>query len=186
MAGDWGNTFCIVNPRTFADGLDLFDINIVTARSGCVMKKILIVEDHAEVREPLAMLLRHEGFEARRAANGSEALALLALETPDLILLDMVMPKMDGLTLLELLRRDVRWGNIPVLLLTGVIEGSTLARARQLKVAGIIFKPKFNVEELVLKIREIVPESARVQGSGFGVQENSHLPATSDSSSVAS
>ena len=70
------------------------------------MKKILIVEDHAEVREPLAMLLHHEGFEARRAANGSEALALLALETPDLILLDMIMPKMDGLTLLELLRRD--------------------------------------------------------------------------------
>jgi len=122
------------------------------------MKKILIVEDHAEVREPLARLLRHEGFDARRAANGSEALALLASETPDLILLDMIMPKMDGLTLLELIRRDVRWENIPVLVVTGVIEGSTLARARQLKVAGILFKPKFTVEELLLKIREIVPE----------------------------
>src|SRR3954471_13349351 len=70
-----------------------------------VMTLILIADDHPIAREPLARLLRHEGYETACAANGLEALELLRERRPDLILLDMMMPKMGGLAFLRALRR---------------------------------------------------------------------------------
>ena len=117
------------------------------------MRSILIVEDHAIVREPLSRLLEMEGYRTFLAGNGMEALALLEREQVDLVLLDMIMPKKDGLAFLEALRADSRWTELPVILMTSMIEGSQLDRARSLHVDSVLFKAKFNIEELFARIR---------------------------------
>ena len=70
------------------------------------MGTILIVDDHPVTREPLAKLLRYEGYQTVCAANGAEAMAALESGSPDLVLLDVVMPKVDGLSFLEAARHD--------------------------------------------------------------------------------
>ena len=115
--------------------------------------RILVVEDHAVTRDPLARLLRYEGYQTVCAANGAEALAALEAEKPDLVLLDVVMPKVDGLTFLDAVRHDERYKDLPVILLTGLLDTKQLARARALKVRDIITKAKFTVDELMARIR---------------------------------
>src|SRR4051794_29472299 len=112
------------------------------------MKTILIIEDHAEVREPMARLLKMEGYETLVAGNGNEAMNVLRSKAVDLMLLDLMMPRMDGVALMENLHRDPSLAQIPILVLTGVIEGSSLTKARQGAVAGVLFKSRFTVEEL--------------------------------------
>ena len=87
------------------------------------MTHVLVVDDHAITREPLARLLRIEGFEASVASNGFEALDKIRSSPPDIILLDLMMPKMDGVALLTELRQDARCKDIPVILMTSLSEG---------------------------------------------------------------
>lgn len=122
------------------------------------MARILIVEDHPITREPLVRLLQQEGFEAVSAANGLEALEALNGEPVDLVLLDLMMPKMDGLRLLESVRHDARWRELPVIVLTALVEGSHLDRARELNVAEVIMKARFGVPELFARIRALLPD----------------------------
>jgi len=118
------------------------------------MKTILIIEDHAEVREPLARLLQVEGYHVLTAANGAEGLAVLQHTTPDLLLMDLMMPRMDGITLLQIVRHDPRWRDLPVVVLTGLVDGSLLTRARELNVSALLLKSKFKVDELFTRIRQ--------------------------------
>ena len=120
---------------------------------GCVMKTILIIEDHAEVREPLARLLQVEGYHVLAAAHGVEGLGLLDRHSADLILLDLMMPRMDGITLLQIVRSDPRWQDLPVIVLSGLAEGSLLNRARELNVSALMLKSKFKVDELFAQVR---------------------------------
>ncbi len=84
------------------------------------VKKILIVEDEAPLRAILKDNLLYEGFAVIEARDGKEGLSLAKKEKPDLILLDILMPKMDGITMMEKLRKE-RWGrNIPIILLTNL------------------------------------------------------------------
>ena len=114
---------------------------------------ILVVDDHPVTREPLARLLRYEGFEARCAANGVEALDLLAESAADLILLDVVMPKMNGVDFLQNVRDDPRWRSIPVIALTGCMEPNLFARLENLGVAEVMSKARFTVDELMDRVR---------------------------------
>ena len=120
--------------------------------SGFVMNTILIIEDHPEVREPLARILKYEGFHAICASNGAEALGTLAIVAPDLVLLDLVMPRMDGLHFLESMRQDERFNHLPVILMTG-LDGSAVARAKELGVVAVIPKAKFTMDGLLSQIR---------------------------------
>ena len=82
------------------------------------MSRILIVEDLVSGREALAKLLQKEGFEVAGARNGAEALARLKEGGIDLVLLDHMMPEVDGLTFLSGIRRFPKWKNLPVIMLT--------------------------------------------------------------------
>ena len=73
-------------------------------------KKILIVEDEVVVALPLLDTLKKEGFDVIKAKDGEEGLAVALRDRPDLILLDILMPKMDGLTMMKKLRAENEWG----------------------------------------------------------------------------
>src|SRR3954463_2921103 len=108
------------------------------------MSLILIADDPPIAPEPLARLLRLEGYETACAANGLEALDRVAERRPDLILLDMMMPKMTGLEFLRALA-DARpaASGVPVIVLTSVSDSPDVRRARALGVRDVILKAQF-------------------------------------------
>jgi two-component system chemotaxis response regulator CheY len=104
------------------------------------MATILIVDDEADCRKPLAALLKCEGYEITEARDGLEGLQRLSEQHHDLVLLDMLMPGVDGVTMLQAMRRREDCAKLPVLLVTGVHEPELLNKARTIGVQEYIFK----------------------------------------------
>lgn len=104
------------------------------------MATILIVDDEADCRRPLAALLKHEGYEITEARDGLEGLQKLADQPHDLVLLDMLMPGVDGITMLQAVRKQAKFKDLPVLLVTGVHDPVMLRKARNIGVQEYIFK----------------------------------------------
>ena len=103
-------------------------------------KKILIVEDEQDIRQKLAAKCDNEGFITFQAQNGEEGLSLALREHPDLILLDLAMPKMDGVEMLKQLRQD-EWGqNATVVVLTNYSNPERVANVLEAGVHDYIMK----------------------------------------------
>jgi len=85
-------------------------------------KKILIVDDEPDIRTFISAVLEEHGYESIGANNGVEGLELLRKETPDLVLLDLMMPKKSGISMFQEMRKDPNLSNIPVVVQTGVSE----------------------------------------------------------------
>src|SRR3954464_9064301 len=100
--------------------------------SGMAGANILVVDDTQSAREPLARLLRLAGYETACAADGAEAMTEMERHTPDLVLLDLMMPRVDGLSFLTQIRKDPRFDRVPVILVTAADTADQLARARKL------------------------------------------------------
>lgn len=111
---------------------------------------ILVVDDHEIIREMLARLLRKQGHHARKASSGREALHLLSQHAFDLVLLDIMMPEMDGITVLEQLRQHPIWRHIPVVVISGDNDMEHVVRCIELGADDYLFKP-FN--EVLLRAR---------------------------------
>jgi CheY-like chemotaxis protein len=94
-----------------------------------VMPNVLIVDDHDPMRATVAQALRGAGAEVREASEGGEALALLRQQPADLVILDLMMPGMDGATLIEAIRADAALGSTRILVVTGQADGVAAARA---------------------------------------------------------
>lgn len=118
------------------------------------MSLILVVDDHAATREPLAKLLRYEGYETAVAANGAEALEALRERKPDLVLLDLLMPKMDGLAFLDEASREPHGAEVPVIVVTGGMSVAQVRRAGTMPgVVDVMSKARFTVDGLLTRIR---------------------------------
>ena len=118
------------------------------------MSRVLIVEDTAIARESLARLLKYEGHETACAANGIEALASLEQSpTPDVVLLDLMMPKMDGVKFLETVRADARFSQVPVIVMTGSMDSSSLSRIQSLGVEALMTKAAFDLDALLQRLQ---------------------------------
>jgi DNA-binding response OmpR family regulator len=116
-------------------------------------KKILIVEDEATLRHALRDELKREKFIVLEAVNGENGLALAKEEHPDLILTDIVMPKMDGLTMLEELRKD-KWGKqAKIIILTVLNEDKKVIDALDKGVYDYLIKADWKMEEVIKKIK---------------------------------
>jgi two-component system, NtrC family, sensor kinase len=113
------------------------------------MPVVLVVDDQPEDRKPLAKLLKTKGFQVVTASNAFEAMAAAQREDPDLILLDVAMPPMDGLTVLMLLRDSEIGRNTPVIVITGMNDSNTISRAQNLRVKEIFIKNSFAIPELL-------------------------------------
>lgn len=122
-------------------------------------RRILIVDDHATVRGVLELALSQSGAETATADDGTSALECIERKTPDLILLDLVMPKMDGWEVLDQLARRPQTAPIPVILQTSAEDFPSFERARQVGVAAFISKP-FRLNEVVETCRKVL-EGAR-------------------------
>jgi CheY-like chemotaxis protein len=113
------------------------------------MRRILIVDDMLASREALARILERHGYSTIPAMNGAEALALLKKNKVDLILLDQMMPEVDGLTFLAGIRRFPKWKHLPVIMFTGVKDRSCVSRAQGLEVKEFLVKGEYDPKELI-------------------------------------
>lgn len=118
-------------------------------------KKILIVEDEAPLRNAIADILSFEGFTVLQANNGQEGLDVALAERPDLILLDLMMPVMDGLTMLEKLRSNPEYGaRAAVILLTNINDPEKVAQATEAGSYDFLVKSDWNIEDVVQRIKK--------------------------------
>ncbi|MDO8495243.1 MAG: response regulator [bacterium] len=119
-------------------------------------KRVLVVEDEQLTRQALADELTNEGFVVLQAGNGEEGLQMALKEHPDLILLDVVMPKLDGISVMSKLRED-DWGkDVPIIILTVLdSDDAILEKIVQNKPAYyLIKKNELHAEEIVSKVKE--------------------------------
>lgn len=115
-------------------------------------KIILIVEDESSLLLVLHDRLREEGFQIFKAADGKEGLKLALEEHPDLILLDLLMPVMNGVEMLKELRKD-EWGKeASVMVLTNLSTDEKLAEVREFGVTDYLVKSDWKIEDVVQKI----------------------------------
>lgn len=116
-------------------------------------KTILVVEDEAPMQLVLRDILTVEGYTVLEAKNGIEGLELALSAHPDLILLDILMPKMDGLEMLKKLRED-EWGKkAPVIVLTNLSDNEDVAKAVEEDVFEYFVKTDIKIAEVIERIR---------------------------------
>jgi len=112
------------------------------------MSEVLIVDDDLDARSALARFLEKAGHCVKIVPNGREALSAILEKTPDVMVLDLLMPEMDGPSLLEVVRSYLRLQSLPVVVLTAIEEGPLVERARNAKVNCILKKSKATLEEI--------------------------------------
>jgi DNA-binding response OmpR family regulator len=115
-------------------------------------KKVLIADDELNIVISLEFLLRREGFEVLVAVNGEDALAKARAERPDLVLLDVMMPKMNGFDVCQALRSDPELASMRVLMLTGKGRETEVSKGLELGANGYMTKP-FSTKDLVAQVR---------------------------------
>lgn len=131
-----------------------------------VMVRILIVEDDRDAADALEMLLRGAGYDVKIAPSGSQALVALTEAVPDLIVLDLLMPHMDGADLLSVIRSYSRFRMIPVVVWTGAGDTAVVDRARRHEIKEIVMKGKANYNELLAAVDRVLEhnKSQKVEG----------------------
>ena len=118
-------------------------------------KKILIVEDESDILVTLQILLQSEGFDVITATDGMEALNKVKSGSPSLIILDLMIPKLDGYKVCRILKFDERFNKIPIIIITARAQESDKEKSKEVGADYYITKP-FEPEELLSKIKEFL------------------------------
>ncbi|MDD2861458.1 MAG: response regulator [Acidiphilium sp.] len=119
-----------------------------------MIKTVLTVDDSRTMRDMLRLSLVEAGFRVVQAEDGVHGLEVLRDETPDVIVTDINMPRMDGFGFIEAVRRDAAWRSTPVLVLTTEVDAEKKSRAKAAGATGWIVKP-FDPVKLVDVIRRV-------------------------------
>ncbi len=125
-----------------------------TPQASTAPKKILLVEDDDSLASVYQTRLQAEGFDIRRVANGEEALAAALSYHPDLILLDVMMPKVSGFDVLDILRNTPETTNVKVVMLTALSQDSDKERAKSLGVDDYLVKSQVVIADVVDRIKQ--------------------------------
>jgi CheY-like chemotaxis protein len=120
------------------------------------MKKILLVEDEAALQKNIGGVLREEGYEIISAMDGETGFKLAKKEQPNLILLDLILPKMNGFEVLESLKADEKTKEIPVVVLTNLERMEDLDRALELGAKTYLVKTNYTLTEVKEKIKKML------------------------------
>jgi DNA-binding response OmpR family regulator len=123
--------------------------------TGQHIPRIVVADDETDVRELIAYRLGRSGFEVVEAADGEQALRLARAEPPDLLVLDVMMPKLDGYELTRRLRADPATQRVPVILLTARAQEDDISRGFSAGADDYLKKP-FNPDELVARVRAVL------------------------------
>jgi two-component system, OmpR family, alkaline phosphatase synthesis response regulator PhoP len=126
--------------------------------------RILIVEDDPDIAELVARYLDKAGFSTERAASGREALQMIAAKPPDLLLLDLMLPHVDGLEVCRLVRASDATATIPIIMLTARADESERIVGLELGADDYLAKP-FSPNELVARVRALLRRAQRGSGS---------------------
>ena len=139
---------------------------------------VLIVEDEADIRELLAFTFKREGFAVLEAGDGNAALALASEKKPDVILLDLMLPGLDGLSVSKALQREGGTASIPVIMLTAKGEEVDRIVGLELGAADYVVKP-FSTREVVLRVKAVLRRGAPSAGESAIACGNIRLDAVS-------
>ena len=120
-------------------------------------KKILIADDETDIVETLQFMLEVEGFECLTAYNGEDALNLAKREKPDLLILDVMMPKINGYKVCRLLKFDAKYKNIPILMVTARSQEEDKMIGEETGADEYITKP-FEINDVVEKVKKYLEQ----------------------------
>ncbi len=120
------------------------------------MKRILFIEDEAALQKTFGEIIGQEGYEMISALNGEIGLNLAKTEKPDLILLDLVLPKIHGFEVLKELKENEVTKNIPIIVLTNLEGIGDVEKAIELGATTYLVKAQYKLEEVVDKIKKVL------------------------------
>ena len=120
------------------------------------MKKILFIEDEPTLQKTIGEVLSQEGFSVLEALDGEEGILTAKREKPDLILLDLILPKKNGFEVLAELKKDPETANIKIIVLTNLEGSEEVERALELGATNYLVKANYELEEIVTKIKELL------------------------------
>ena len=138
------------------------------------MSKVMVVEDDAALREIYSIRITAEGYEVVSAGDGEEALAVAVREKPDLILSDVMMPKISGFDMLDILRSTPETANIHVIMMTALSADDQRARGERLGCDRYLVKSQVGIEDVVNAIHEVLGDKQPVQPAQPAVSESAN------------
>lgn len=137
-----------------------------SSKTAAMAHTLIVVEDDKFLRDLIVQKLRREGFEVLEAVSGDECLALAKENETQLILLDLILPGIDGFEVLKRLREDDETRDIPVLVLSNLGQQSDIEKASELGAVDYMIKAHFTPNEIITKIKGILNASEKRQGKG--------------------
>lgn len=143
------------------------------------MSKIMVVEDDASLREIYSIRITAEGYNVVSAGDGEEALAVAVREKPDLILSDVMMPKISGFDMLDILRATPETASIKVVMMTALSSDDQRERGERLGADRYLVKSQVGIEDVINTIHEVLGDKAPTQESPAQPAEVTELVATS-------
>lgn len=118
--------------------------------------KILIIEDDKFLRDLMTQKLAKDGFTVMTAVDGDEGLKAVMADTPDIVVLDLILPKVDGFGVLEQMKKNDKLSQVPVLVLSNLGQKEDVTRAVSLGAEDFLIKSNFTLGEIVEKIKGIL------------------------------
>jgi two-component system chemotaxis sensor kinase CheA len=158
LLGD-GSVVVVLNPAGLVDNCtqsNTAPLNTVKPAAPGKPARILVADDSITARSLERSILEANGFHVRVAVDGMEALQLVREEKPDLIVTDLQMPRLDGFGLIEALKADPRFSDIPVIIVSSVERVEDQQRGLVLGADAYVVKRKFDEQELLNTIRQIL------------------------------
>lgn len=120
------------------------------------MEKIVFIEDETTLQKMLTAALQGAGYSVVAASDGEAGLAAVRAEKPDLVLLDLILPKMDGFTVLREIKKDELIAHIPVIVLTNLESAEDVEKVVGLGATTYLVKANYDLPDIVLKVKEIL------------------------------
>ena len=122
------------------------------------MKKILFIEDELAIQKSLGDIFKQENYEVITALDGEEGFKMIQVKKPDLILLDLILPKLSGLEVLKKIKENKETADIPIIILTNKEDKETINEAIGLGATTYLVKANYSLTEVLQKVKNILKE----------------------------